>query len=810
MTTELKKDLLLMGTLLVILVLFFAKILFTSKIIRAPDITNEFYWTVKHFKEMGFFDLFTVNLRAGWDWLTNGGTSEGGGTLSLQFLFYRNLIFWLFPAPANVAWFIVLHLFVGAAGTYFLCRSIGTGRTAALLGGLIFALAPENASLINAGHVQKIATISFAPWAFYFLERGYQSRRVIFFLTAAVVLAFQFFNMHWQIAFYTCLAIGAYGICRTVGIMIGERENRAGKGLMRLLGLNAVILCFFLSTVAISLLPLADWSKETTRGVQSGANQGQGGLQVEEAMSWSMPPEETITFVIPGFFGLSRQEGAYDDPNHGAYYWGRMVFTQTTDYMGLLPWLLAPLPLIFRRDRYTWLALGAVLGGLFFSFGKYTPFYWFLYDYFPGIDHFRVPKMMMFITALGLAVFAARGTDLLVDDEVRSSIPFRRYLSGVIALAPALLVLLGIFVAARPYLVDLLLPMIAQPTRFEQGPQLIAQRWHTILRETAIAAAFAAAYGGVVGAWSRGWLSRRAVPWVLAALFLVDVGRVNAKFMLLQDLPEKVKGAPTPVVEFLSRMPKTSRVLPIDGTDPMEYVSHGIPVMFTSNPVQVARWQDFLDAFSFSSAMPDMMNVRYLVHNSRQYEQDRQALGERYQRVFSSPDGTQVVLENRSVLPKAWLSPGALVAVGSSQILGVLQNPSYNPLAFTVVEEQPPIPLDGPTVSPVAPAGTVNVSRFEANDIACDARVPRNCLLVFGEKFHKGWKAKVDGEPAEIHRVNYILRGLYLTPGEHRVELRFDPLPFKVGKYLTLASFAIFATMLVREWRRRKGARSEG
>ncbi|MCP6658021.1 hypothetical protein NL521_29230, partial [Klebsiella pneumoniae] len=83
--------------------------------------------------------------------------------------------------------------------------------------------------------------ISFAPWAFYFLERGYQSRRTIFFLASAVVLAIQFFNMHWQIAFYTCLAIGAYGLCRTAGIIAGDPDSRTGKGIARLVGLNAVI-----------------------------------------------------------------------------------------------------------------------------------------------------------------------------------------------------------------------------------------------------------------------------------------------------------------------------------------------------------------------------------------------------------------------------------------------------------------------------------------------------------------------------------------------------------------------------------------
>ena len=74
-----------------------------------------------------------------------------------------------------------------------------------------------------------------------------------------------------------------------------------------------------------------------------------------------------------------------------------------------------------------------------------------------------------------------------------------------------------------------------------------------------------------------------------------------------------------------------------------------------------------------------------------------------------------------------------------------------------------------------------------------------------------GWKATVDDKSVDIQRVNYILRGVYLTPGTHKVEFRFDPLPFKIGKYLTLASFALFAGMLIREWRlRRKMVPCEG
>src|SRR5574341_905326 len=138
--TDRKKDLLYLAILLALLILFFSKILLTGQIVRAPDITNEFYWTVKGFKEMRFLDLFRINLQPTWDMYMNGGTSEGGGTLSMQFLLYRSLIFRLIPAPANVAWFMVLHLFFGAAGTFLYCRAIGVGRLASLLGGLIFAI----------------------------------------------------------------------------------------------------------------------------------------------------------------------------------------------------------------------------------------------------------------------------------------------------------------------------------------------------------------------------------------------------------------------------------------------------------------------------------------------------------------------------------------------------------------------------------------------------------------------------------------------------------------------------------------------
>lgn len=800
MNPERKKDLLTYGLLLVLLLALFSKILFTDKIIRAPDIINEFYWGIKDFHAAALKDLFTLSsLSPDWNIYINSGLSNEGGFASLQFLFWRTLLFHVIPPPANVAWFIVLHLFAGAAGVYCCCRLVGTSRPAAFLSGLVFALAPEIATLINAGHVMKMATIVYAPWAFYFLEKGFSTRRVVYFMATGFVLAFQFFNTHWQIAYYTCLCVGAYGILRSLGLILGEAKSDM-RQIGKILGLNLVVLAFFLSSVAISLAPLANWSTDTTRGAQSGANQGKGGLDREEAMQWSMPPEEIAAFIVPGMFGMSRQEAGENPPNIGSYYWGRMVFTQTLSYMGLLPWLLLPLPLLFRRDKYTWLALAGIVGAILFSMGKYTPFYNFLYDYFPGINRFRVPKMIMFIPVIGLGVLAARGFDIIVQRDGNDRRLFGCYLAGLTALPIVLCLAALLAVVAKQAIISRIFDQISQPTRYEQGQYLVDQRWDNLVQELLIAAGIAAAIAIIVWAYRRSYLKAWLFGGLLIVLFIGDTARINDKFMFLVSVPSKASGSTTPAMNYIANGSNQYRTLPVSGVDPMQYSAHKIPVMYTSNPVQKQRWQEILDVFSFNSALPDMLNVKYLVFSGEQYQQERSQLSGKYVPVFTSPDEAEVVLENRNVLPKAWLTSSVFVVGERMQTLQILQSSAFDPRQVSLVENVPLLPMQ-PFGQPLAGSpGTVQVKLYQEKMIEVAVNNNINSLLVLGEKYYQGWKAYVDGKSAEIVPVNHILRGVYLTPGDHYVKFVFDPLPFKIGKYLTLASVVAFAAMLFREW----------
>lgn len=70
---------------------------------------------------------------------------------------------------------------------------------------------------------------------------------------------------------------------------------------------------------------------------------------------------------------------------------------------------------------------------------------------------------------------------------------------------------------------------------------------------------------------------------------------------------------------------------------------------------------------------------------------------------------------------------------------------------------------------------TVEMKSYAPNKIEYSARCKGKQLIVFSEIYYpSGWKAIVDGKEQEILKVNYLLRGLELSEGKHKVEFVFD------------------------------------
>lgn len=815
-TSILEQNSFYVALLVIIVIGFCSRLLFTDQIIRASDVITQFFWGAKGVKEQSllqFIQAIPGIFQAGWDPLSDGGRTLEGGWNAIGLLFHRYLIQHFFPFPASIAWLAVLAMCWGSVGTFKYCRLIGVGRCGAFTAGLLYVLCTENASLINAGHIQKLEAICWFPWVFLFLEKSLRSGRLFHYAMTALMLAIQFFHMHWQISFYSCMAVGVYW-CWHAGGRFRAEQGAYGRQFGRDFLMAAVLVALFFSTIAMSFAPLYSWSQQSERGdAVAGSTAGAGGaaaaekgIGYEEGMGWSMPPEEILTFFIPGLFGYSRQEGG-DVPAPGqVYYWGRMRFTQTGDYLGLLPWLLIPLPLFFRRDRYTWFFTFLMAATLVMALGKYTFVYRFMFEHLPAFSKFRVPKMILFLFAFAAAVLAGRGMDVLADGAAERKRLGRWvwWCGGLVALVG--LILVGVRLGGEA-IAGLMGEYIAAPTRYQSGPQLVGERYGTMLREGVAAFGMAALYLAAIVAWFRKLLPARLFLPLLIVLALGDLWRVDSRFFVVTPPPEAKRGATAKndIIDFLQPRIDHYRMQPMNDENAHYYADNGFANISAYVTISERRYKQFLDTFNLMSPMPDIMNLKYLVMKAGDYESQKGTLAAKYAPVLTSTTGS-VVLENRTVLPKAWLVPSVAVVTDLQQRLGILANaPDFKPEQVAMVETTPPFPLEPPSAA-TAPAGKADILLYEANRIVVEADAAKNCLLVLGEKYYRWWTAKVDGKKTEIFPVDHILRGVYLTPGHHKVEFVFDPLPFKVGKWLTLASFAFFACLLGREaWLRRQG-----
>ena len=105
-------------------------------------------------------------------------------------------------------------------------------------------------------------------------------------------------------------------------------------------------------------------------------------------------------------------------------------------------------------------------------------------------------------------------------------------------------------------------------------------------------------------------------------------------------------------------------------------------------------------------------------------------------------------------------------------------------------------------------ASVVRLTAYEPNQLTYDITSGKGGVVVFSEVYYLGWTATVDGEPAELGRVNYILRALNVKPGNHKVVLSFFPKSLDRTESVAYVSYIVLLLAVCLggflAWKRRK------
>jgi uncharacterized membrane protein YfhO len=78
-------------------------------------------------------------------------------------------------------------------------------------------------------------------------------------------------------------------------------------------------------------------------------------------------------------------------------------------------------------------------------------------------------------------------------------------------------------------------------------------------------------------------------------------------------------------------------------------------------------------------------------------------------------------------------------------------------------------------------------------------------FLVTSDVFYPGWRATIDGAPAELFQTDYAFRGLPVPAGTHAVRFEFSPRSFYQGVFISAASLLLLGACVF--WLKRKETR---
>ncbi len=488
------------------------------------------------------------------------------------------------------------------------------------------------------------------------------------------------------------------------------------------------------------------------------------------------------------------------------------------------------------QRKWLWFWLGTGLISLLLAFGRYAPLYRLIYA-LPYFSTIRNPTKFLHLFSFALVILFAYGMDGLARRYFRPPATAGAPWTGFVSwwtkanrnekrwLRACALVLAGSLLAWMVYAsYSQMLEHYLQTVRFK-GLQPHNIAIFSIGQVGWFVFFWALAAGFIALTFSGAFAGRRARRGVilLAVLLILDLGRANLPWIIVLDYQDEY--ASNPILEKLREHPNEQRVaLPPFRSSPQmsglfwlyesAWLEHQFPYynIQSLDVIQMSRMP--VDLKSFGTALtppPDkeaevprilgrrwqLTNTRYLIAATNFLDfleqvdpvRHRFRLVERFdvlpkpgilratlpEQLTAAPAerGAFALFEYSGSLPRAKLYANWQVNTNAQAVLEQLTSPAFDPEQIVLVTGEVPLPAN--TAGAATVGGTVESVTYASKHVVLKCDAPQPSVLLLNDHFDPHWKVSVDGRQRTLLRCNYVMRGVYLEPGVHTVEFRFQP-----------------------------------
>ncbi len=745
---------------------FFARAAFSSEVFFFRDV-QRVYYPLKEF--------WAQRVRSGAfpEWYPYDGLGQSFVGMVVSGAFHPSNLSYLILSPESALKLNTLLCFpVAFTGAWLLARRFGAALAPALLTGTVYAYAGYPVSMTaNPLYLMAAATLPWAMWAADRAARApsWTTVGITGGILASILYAgdAQTFTLACVLGFAVVLARSTRPVAHRVLV---------GAGVVATAGALA----------AAQILP----ALLATKGSQARS------WTLDEALMWSSHPLRLLEVAVgplfrgsPDWVTRSILSDLLGESN--STLWAESV------HVGLVPLALAVAGIAWSRgaDRRLWVAAGAL--ALVLVLGKHAGLYATLLEYARPWRAFRYPEKTFPFFLLALAVLAGIGLTQASQDARRRA----RIIAWLAASAGtgALLALLE-----REWRLSArVASAIASSELYPDVLDRLGEHVASGLLLTAGACGAAASMLALV-------VSARKACWLVAGVVFLHLLAANQSIyrvtlpMMVTRAPEfielirereggvrlgnfRVFGAEAPVA-----VPKLAGLSVEDGfaaagstqLTPVTAARFGLEGANAYLPAAPRRLKELIHDARFWGRYLGMLNVRYLAMPRDAFLR----LGGRPEMVLAEQRAMGLVLlHNPRALPRAYLATQRCVAdeAAAREQMGAA---AFSPDKEAVVVCQP---KDAPGHASAAPLGSATVRRYEPEDMEIEVNAAAPALAVVVDAHAPGWRAWLDGEPAELLVANLVVRGVRVPKGRHRLRMEYRTPGLRSGLALSGAALLL-------------------
>ena len=722
--------------------------------------------------------------------------------------------------PDNV-WFLFAYLL----GFYILLRAFDFRQTLAALGSIMWAFSSYFLIIIAAGHLWKVMALAYLPPMIAGIVLAYRGRYLSGFIVTALFTAFEIKANHVQMTYYYLFII----LFMVIAYLVKAVREKQLTGFMKSTGIVATAAVIGIAINLSSLYHTWQYQKESMRGKselvkKDAANQTSSGLDRDYITQWSYGIDETLTLLVPNAKGgatvpLSKNATAMAkaDPQIQSMipqlydaipqYFGTQPGTSGPVYVGAFVLFLFILGLFIVRGSMKWALLAATVLSVLLAWGhNFMGFTNFFLDYIPMYAKFRTVASILVIAEFTIPLLAALALKKIVDEpEVLTK--QMKFVYTSLALTAGVALLIALF------------PGMMEPFVSDQERQMITsiQGMDGNTANT-ILANIAAMREAMVSADA--WRSVIVILIGFALLFLYKMKKLRADYMVicmavlcLVDMWQVDK-------RYLNDemfVPKSERDMPHQATSTdlaiMKDKSLDYRVLnlasntFNENetsffhksiggyhPAKLRRYQEMIDAYIAPEMQAAMQAIAAKNGNMQEVDGAKvfPVLNMLNTKYFILPlqGGATMPLQNIYAQGNGWFVDKInYVADANAEYAGV----GKIDVRHEAVADKKFESVLGQARSNDSTA-IVKLVKYEPNNLQYTIDSKKGGVVVFAEIYYPGWMATIDGQPAELGRVNYILRALNVKAGKHTVVLDFHPTSISTTE--TIAYIAIVILLL--------------